>query len=70
MTTLLDEAEDNLRKARIATSEGERIALVFVAHANVATWLQERERRDALAGLLARSVVIARLARNDGRRER
>lgn len=68
MTTLLDEAEDCLRRSRHATSDGERIALVFVAHANVATWLQERERRDALAALLAQSVVLARAARNDGRR--
>lgn len=68
MRSPLDDAEDALARARVATTEGERVALVFVAHALVASWLQERERRDALADLLARSVVIARAARNDGRR--
>lgn len=65
-TDLLDAAEDSLRRARLATSEGERVAHVLYAAACLGTWIRERGERDSLAQRLAQSVVQARAARNDG----
>lgn len=68
MTTLLDDCEDALRRARHATTEGEHIAYVHRAAACLTAWLRERAARDSLATALAQSLVAARIAaRNDGR---
>lgn len=62
MAGLLDDAEDALRRARLATTDGERVALALYAAAALGTWIRERGERDSLAHRLAESVVSARAA--------